>query len=152
MAAARLQLEHHRGELVRVDLAAGSPRWLISQFWQNTQRRLHQPKKIVPEPRRPRSGALLAVVRAVAGDDRPRAGPADRAPDGRVAVHPAVARAQVAGREMLVGEASPLGQLAGPPEPQVGGLEACRRHHLGARPGVTPPGGSGRARGPRRRP
>src|SRR5206468_12636969 len=26
----------------------------VSKFWQNTQRRLHQPKKIVPEPFQPR--------------------------------------------------------------------------------------------------
>ena len=29
--------------------------WLISQFWQKTQRRLQPAKKTVPEPRRPRS-------------------------------------------------------------------------------------------------
>src|SRR5438874_12003097 len=26
--------------------SAPSPNWLVSKFWQNTQRRLHQPKKI----------------------------------------------------------------------------------------------------------
>src|SRR6516164_1220664 len=30
--------------------SAPSPFWLVSQFWQKTQRRLHQPKKMVPEP------------------------------------------------------------------------------------------------------
>ena len=28
--------------------------WEMSQFWQNAQRRLHRPKKMVPEPRPPR--------------------------------------------------------------------------------------------------
>src|SRR5262249_11070468 len=31
-----------------------SPNWLVSKFWQKTHRRLHQPKKIVPEPFHPR--------------------------------------------------------------------------------------------------
>src|SRR5205823_14852141 len=34
--------------------SAPSPNWLVSKFWQKTQRRLHQPKKIVPEPFHPR--------------------------------------------------------------------------------------------------
>src|SRR5437764_13237030 len=34
--------------------SAPSPNWLVSKFWQKTQRRLHQPKKIVPEPFQPR--------------------------------------------------------------------------------------------------
>jgi hypothetical protein len=43
-------------------ISAGSvswpmPFWEMSQFWQNTQRRLHQLKKIVPDPREPRSGS-----------------------------------------------------------------------------------------------
>jgi len=33
------------------------PFWLISQFWQKTQRRLHPLKNIVPEPCRPRRGS-----------------------------------------------------------------------------------------------
>jgi hypothetical protein len=36
--------------------SAPTPRWLISQFWQNSQRKLHQAKKIVPEPRQPLIG------------------------------------------------------------------------------------------------
>src|SRR5262245_20711419 len=34
--------------------SAPSPTWLTSQFWQNTQRRLQNEKKIVPEPFQPR--------------------------------------------------------------------------------------------------
>src|SRR5215470_11883733 len=34
--------------------SAPSLRWLVSKFWQKTQRRLHQPKKIVPDPFHPR--------------------------------------------------------------------------------------------------
>src|SRR5262249_11439992 len=34
--------------------SAPSPNWLVSKFWQKTQRRLHQPKKIVPDPFQPR--------------------------------------------------------------------------------------------------
>ena len=39
----------------RGDTSSPSPIWLTSKFWQNTQRRLHQEKKMVPEPRQPRS-------------------------------------------------------------------------------------------------
>jgi len=34
--------------------AFGRIAWLISKFWQKTQRRLQWPKKIVPDPFQPR--------------------------------------------------------------------------------------------------
>jgi hypothetical protein len=34
-------------------VSAPIPCWLISKFWQKTQRRLHQEKKIVPDPFQP---------------------------------------------------------------------------------------------------
>ena len=40
-----------RGVVPRSD--AGLISWLMSKFWQNTQRRLQCPKKIVPEPFHP---------------------------------------------------------------------------------------------------
>ena len=44
------------------ETSAPSPNWLVSKFWQNTQRRLHQPKKIVPEPFQPEA-ILFAEMR-----------------------------------------------------------------------------------------
>jgi hypothetical protein len=44
-------LQQERGAGVT---SAPSPSWLVLKFWQNTQRRLHQPKKIVPDPFQPR--------------------------------------------------------------------------------------------------
>ena len=37
-----------------------SPCWLIEEFWQKTQRRLHPPKNTVPEPRVPEMGGSSA--------------------------------------------------------------------------------------------
>jgi hypothetical protein len=46
-------------------ISAPSPSWLVSKFWQNTQRKLDQPKKIVPpEP------ILFAEMRKRARDPR----------------------------------------------------------------------------------
>jgi hypothetical protein len=50
----------------------------MSQFWQNTQRRLQKPKKIVPEPFQPRRQVLLAEMGKRAGDDRVAPGLADQ--------------------------------------------------------------------------
>ena len=35
-------------------VSSPAPCWLMSKFWQKTQRKLHQEKKTVPEPRHPR--------------------------------------------------------------------------------------------------
>jgi len=51
-----LERHHHLGQVGIRDLAAVSRR-LVPQFWQNTHNRLQEPKKIVPDPREPTSGA-----------------------------------------------------------------------------------------------
>ena len=45
--------EMHIAANSQAERSVPSPFWLISQFWQKMQRRLHQEKKMVPEPFQP---------------------------------------------------------------------------------------------------
>jgi len=89
----------------------------MSQFWQNTQRRLHQVKKIVPE------ALLLAVMRAETRYHGPLARAAHRAVHRLPAVDAAVAGAEVAVTQMPVGRLDARRQIACAKQLQVGRVE-----------------------------
>jgi hypothetical protein len=94
VTAASLQRQHHVGDFARCRPARVFPGlipWLMSWFWQKTQRRLQWVKKMVPDPFQPRrqssspkwgKALLTAATPGLAGG-----------PPVFEAVHPAVARA-----------------------------------------------------------
>ncbi len=94
----------------------------MSQFWQNTQRRLHRPKKIVPEPRQPRrqssSPKCGKALETIAW--RP-VWQAPVSPEDPVAA--AVARTGLAALQLPQGGFDAGGESALPVQAQVGGLE-----------------------------
>jgi len=97
------------------------PRCEMSQFWQNTQRRLHQEKKIVPEHRPAAQRIPLAVVAAITRDHGALAGAASRIFHALAPVRVAVARAQIAFLKVAVSRLDMLREFAASGESEISG-------------------------------